>query len=170
MALATLVAVSGPKKSRFSGPSSSNDPCNGCCSHQNHYVPCHINNRYIFGSVADQGCLSRIRLFPSRIPDPHQRISVFNPKKWFLSSRKYDPGCSSRIPDPDLQHWFLAREAEKENTVSDLVWVCWGLAGLWRSCDVGNLLNPQVAGHHRVGSRWDIFCWKIIKWAKIWHY
>jgi hypothetical protein len=20
---------------------------------------------------------------------------------WFLSSRKYDPGCSSRIPDPD---------------------------------------------------------------------
>jgi hypothetical protein len=22
-------------------------------------------------------------------------------KKWFLSSNKYDPGCSSRIPDPD---------------------------------------------------------------------
>jgi hypothetical protein len=22
-------------------------------------------------------------------------------KKWFLSSKKYDPGCSSRIPDPD---------------------------------------------------------------------
>jgi hypothetical protein len=32
----------------------------------------------------------RIRFFP--IPDPH-----FNPKKWFLSSRKYDPGCSFRI-------------------------------------------------------------------------
>ena len=30
-------------------------------------------------------------------------ISVFfiYPKKWFLSSRKYDPGCSSQIPDPD---------------------------------------------------------------------
>jgi hypothetical protein len=56
---------------------------------------------------------SRIRLFsipdpgselsPSRIrvPDPHQRIYYFNPKKSkkrFLSSKKYDPGCSSRIP------------------------------------------------------------------------
>jgi hypothetical protein len=45
------------------------------------------------------------------IPDPAffhpgSRIRIkefkcFNPKKWFLSSRKYDPGCSSRIPDPD---------------------------------------------------------------------
>jgi hypothetical protein len=25
-------------------------------------------------SVADPGCLSRIQIFPSRIPDPHQRI------------------------------------------------------------------------------------------------
>ncbi len=49
--------------------------------------------------------------FPSRIPDPNcshpgSRIRIkefkyFKPKKWFLSSRKYDPGCSSRIPDPD---------------------------------------------------------------------
>ncbi len=48
--------------------------------------------------------------FLSRIPDPNclhpgSRIRIkFNPKKpkkWFLSSRKYDPGCSSRIPDPD---------------------------------------------------------------------
>ncbi len=64
--------------------------------------------------------------FPSRIPDPHQRI--FLPKNWFLSSRKYGPGCSSRIrilifthpvsgsrsqkstsseiPDPVAQHWM----------------------------------------------------------------
>jgi hypothetical protein len=48
------------------------------------------------------------------IPDPNclhpgSRIRIkeftyfiyFDPKKWFLSSRKYDPGCSSRIPDPD---------------------------------------------------------------------
>ncbi len=45
--------------------------------------------------------------FPSRIPDPNclhpgSRIRIkefkcFNQKKWFLSSRKYDPGCSSRI-------------------------------------------------------------------------
>jgi hypothetical protein len=49
--------------------------------------------------------------FPSRIPDsnclhPGSRIRIkefkyFNPKKWFLSPRKYDPGCSSRIQDPD---------------------------------------------------------------------
>ncbi len=36
---------------------------------------------------------------------PGPRIHIkefkkFNPKKWFLSSRKYDPGCLSRIPDP----------------------------------------------------------------------
>jgi hypothetical protein len=45
------------------------------------------------------------------IPDltffhPGSRIRIkefkyFNPKKWFLCSRKYDPGCSSRILDPD---------------------------------------------------------------------
>ncbi len=68
-------------------------------------------------SVADPGCLSRIRLFsipdpgselsPSRIPDPgssSKNLSILTPKnakKWFLSSKKYDPGCSSRIPDPD---------------------------------------------------------------------
>jgi hypothetical protein len=53
--------------------------------------------------------------FPSRIPDPNclhlgSRILIkeFNylltpkkAKKWFLSSKKYDLGCSSRIPDPD---------------------------------------------------------------------
>ncbi len=46
----------------------------------------------------------RIRIFPSRILDPHQIIYVFSPKKLFLSSRKYDPGCSSqiRILDPDF--------------------------------------------------------------------
>ncbi len=37
----------GPKESRFSGPTPSNGPCNGCCPHQNHYIPCHIKNRYI---------------------------------------------------------------------------------------------------------------------------
>jgi hypothetical protein len=54
----------------------------------------------------------RIRIFP--IPDPNffypgyeffhpgSRVGIkefeyFSPKKWFLSSRKYDPGCSSRI-------------------------------------------------------------------------
>jgi hypothetical protein len=56
-------------------------------------------------SVADPGCLSRIRLFS--IPDPgssSKNLSILTPKKakiWFLSSKKYDPGCSSRIPDLD---------------------------------------------------------------------
>jgi hypothetical protein len=83
---------------------------------------------------------SRIRLLS--IPDPGSELSpsrilikefkYFNPnksKKWFLSSKKFDPGCSSRIrmltfshpgsriqvgqkgtqswiPDPDPQHWL----------------------------------------------------------------
>jgi hypothetical protein len=38
-------------------------------------------------------------LFSSRIPDPHQRM-YFSQKKWLLSSKKYDLGCSSRISDP----------------------------------------------------------------------
>jgi hypothetical protein len=58
---------------------------------------------------------SRIRLFS--IPDPNclhhgsrilikefKYIRYFNTKKtknWYLSSKKYDPGCSSQIPDPD---------------------------------------------------------------------
>ncbi len=50
--------------------------------------------------------------FPSRIrtvsiPDhgsSSKNLSILTPKKakkWFLSFKKYDPGCSSRIPDPD---------------------------------------------------------------------
>jgi hypothetical protein len=46
--------------------------------------------------------------FPSRIrtvsiPDPgsaSKNLSVLTPKKWFLSSRKYDPGCYLPISDP----------------------------------------------------------------------
>ncbi len=60
---------------------------------------------------------SQIRIIPSQIPDPRSRVikisgswvririkefNHFEPKKLFLSSRKYDPGCSSRMPDPDL--------------------------------------------------------------------
>ncbi len=40
-------------------------------------------------------------LFPSGSRIRIKEFEYFNPKKWFLSSRKYDPGCSSRIPDPD---------------------------------------------------------------------
>jgi hypothetical protein len=83
------------------------------------------------GSVADPGCLSRIRFFPSRIPNPGSKLSppwipdpgsalknlsILTPKilkKWFLSSKMYDPGCASRIrmltfypsriPDPGVK-------------------------------------------------------------------
>jgi hypothetical protein len=54
-------------------------------------------------SVADPGCLSRIRFFSS----------ADTGSKFFPSSRKYDPGCSSRIQGskrrriPDPQHcWY----------------------------------------------------------------
>jgi hypothetical protein len=35
-------------------------------------------------------------------PDPIKIFKVFSTQKLFLSYRKYDPRCSSRIPDPDL--------------------------------------------------------------------
>ena len=95
--------------------------------------------------IPDPGCLSRIpdptffhpgsRIQTVSISDPGSLILIkelkyFNPqkaKKWFLSSKKYDPGCSSRIrmltfshpgsriqgskrhpiPDPDPQHCYI---------------------------------------------------------------
>jgi hypothetical protein len=73
--------------------------------------------RYRTTSVADPGCLSRIpdptffhpgsRIRSVSITDPgssSKNLSILTPKKpkkLFLSSKKYDPGCSSRIPDPD---------------------------------------------------------------------
>jgi hypothetical protein len=59
-------------------------------------------------------------------------------QKWFLSSRKYDQGCSSRIPDldadflpipdpdpgvkkapdPDPQHWLPVKVAQHHNAPS----------------------------------------------------
>ncbi len=101
------------------------------------YRPSHLR-------FADPGCLFRIMdpnfwhpgylIFIFSIPDFRIRIKefkYFNTKKWFLSSRKYDPCCSSRIriltfyssrvpdpgsrgskrhriPDPDPQHWFFS--------------------------------------------------------------
>jgi hypothetical protein len=62
--------------------------------------------------IPDPNCLhpgSRIRTVS--IPDPgssSNNLSILTPKKpkkWFLSSKKYNLGCSSRIPDPDA--YFL---------------------------------------------------------------
>jgi hypothetical protein len=63
---------------------------------------------------------SRVKKIPDPAPQPHQKFKYFNTKKLFLSSRKYDLGCSSRIrifypfripgpkshriTDPDPQH------------------------------------------------------------------
>ena len=68
--------------------------------------------RDVYSSVADPGCLSRIRIFS--IPDPNffnlgsririKKFKYFNPKNWFLSSLKYDPSCSSRIRIPFFTH------------------------------------------------------------------
>ncbi len=72
--------------------------------------------------MADQGCLSWIPdpaffnpgslIRTVSIPDPgssSKYLSILTPKKakkWFLSSKEYDPGCSSRIPDPGSGCWL----------------------------------------------------------------
>ena len=77
----------------------------------------------VFFSVTDPGCLSRIRLFsipdpgselsPSRIQDPRSSSkNLKKQKKWFISSKKYDPGCSSRIPSPEAD-FYPSRIAEQ---------------------------------------------------------
>ncbi len=71
--------------------------------------------------IRDVYPVSRIRVFSSLVPDPnffypgskffHPGFRIFikdfkyiNPRKWFLSSRKNDPGCASRIRirDPEI--------------------------------------------------------------------
>jgi hypothetical protein len=51
-------------------------------------------------SVSAPGCLFRPEFFPSRIHI--KEFKYLKPKQWFLSSRKYDPGCSSQIRIPDF--------------------------------------------------------------------
>jgi hypothetical protein len=78
-------------------------------------LPLNIINRtvtHLFSNNSDPGCSSQIQCCGSGmfIPDPNifhpgsvlKNLSILN-QKLFLSSRKYDPGCSSRIriPDPD---------------------------------------------------------------------
>ncbi len=43
---------------------------------------------------------SRIRSF-FHSGSASKNLSILTPKNWFLSSWKYDPGCSSLIQDPD---------------------------------------------------------------------
>ncbi len=103
-------------------PCSCGRNCRSDCNSAPRQCSCSLQRSWCMvpSSVADPGCLSWIpdptffhpgsRIRTVLIPDPGSRILIkeckyFNPqkskKKWFLSSKKYDPGCSSRIPDPD---------------------------------------------------------------------
>ncbi len=103
--------------------------------------------------------------FPSRIPDPtffhpgsrirtvsipdpgyaSKNLSILTPKKqkkWFLSTRKYDPGCSSRIPDPDADFLPIPDprsriQGSKRRRIPDPQhWLIpWMSEGLVRSCE-----------------------------------
>ncbi len=43
----TAIGRVWPSNLDFFGPKWHHGPCNGCCPHQNHNVPRHINNKYI---------------------------------------------------------------------------------------------------------------------------
>ncbi len=73
--------------------------------------------------------------FPSRIrtvsiPDPgssSKNLSTLTPKKakkWFLISKKYYPGCSSRIPDPDAD-FLPSRIPDPDPQHWDSCWRAW---------------------------------------------
>jgi hypothetical protein len=59
------------------------------------------------------------------IPDPgssSKHLSILTPKKakkWFLSSKKYDPGCSFRIPDPDADFLPSRIQGSKRHPIPD---------------------------------------------------
>jgi hypothetical protein len=78
---------------------------------------------YSLISVADPECLSRIRIFSisDRICIKEFKY-VFQPGKGFLSSRKYDPGCSSwiRIPDPNPDFLPIPDPGSKRHRIPDL--------------------------------------------------
>ncbi len=110
--------------------------------------------------------------FPSRIrtvsiPDPHQRISILTPKKpkkWFLSSRKYDPGCSSRIPDPDADFQSIPDPGVKKapdpgsgSATLIILWCRWigSRTRLWRCRRSSALPKPSRIGNRSQSvSRW----------------
>jgi hypothetical protein len=106
--------------------------------------------------------------FPSWIPDPNflhpgsriliKEFKYFNPKKWFLSSRKYDPGCSSRIRIPESDPDFLpipdpGSRGQKGTGSVTLVGIMSSLP-LPPQASVSPLLNPKGGEQHsRAGER-----------------
>jgi hypothetical protein len=87
-----------PPESRSSRPKSS----------RSIRIRIHNTGRYLWDPVwriRDVYPGSRIRLFSISDPGSSKNLSILTPKKakkWFLSFKKYYPGCSSRIPDADF--------------------------------------------------------------------
>ncbi len=70
------ILYEGPKESRFPGSTPSNAPCNGSCPPQIHYVPRHINSRYINSYYPGWKNISVVWI---RIPSPWaSRIHIRN--------------------------------------------------------------------------------------------
>jgi hypothetical protein len=63
------------------------------------FSPLDLNIISIKTENFDPGCLSRIRIFPSWIQDPHKRIEVFYPQK--IVSKLSVIRSRLFIPDPD---------------------------------------------------------------------
>jgi len=100
--------------------------------------PCfyYLQTIIVSHSVPDPGS----ELSPSRIPYPgsaSKNLSILapkKPKKWFLSSRKYDPGCSSRIPDPDADFLPIPDPGSGSATLVSLPNIRWKIVGvIWMS-------------------------------------
>jgi hypothetical protein len=84
-------------------------------------ISINLNNQCWFAVLRIRDVYPGSDFFPSRIPDQNfsipdpgsasKNLGILTQEKWFLSSRKYDPGCSSQIPDPwvkkapDPEHW-----------------------------------------------------------------
>ncbi len=83
MALAALIAISGPKKVSTLGPTPYNGPRNGYCPPQNHYVPRDNNNRYINSfyntiQVWQNKVVPHARLYPPPFPKACLGIIICN--------------------------------------------------------------------------------------------
>jgi hypothetical protein len=84
----------------------------------------------VLGKKARLGAVLRIRddypgsdFFPSRIPDPNclhpgSRIRI-KEIRILTKNGKYDPGCSSRIPDPDADFLPIPDPGVKKAIIPD---------------------------------------------------
>ncbi len=101
-------------------------------------------------SVTDPGCLSRTRIFS--IPDPgseSKNLSILN-QILFLSSRNYDPGCSSRI----RILIFNPSRIRIRNTAKNISFSDWRLGFYLSFCDI----DIEFARLNKL-----IFLWFIIR-------